>query len=175
MIVIEKLHSRKVIYGVMGVGIAIIIALCLFMSWNEMRVKEIDISDATLISATGDKALTNLEYGYYLDNGKKGQTVSIRGWIDIIGRMTNSVSYWVILKDMSTGVMYQLPTAIESRPDVTEYINDGLNHDNSGFLCTVSNNGFDFTNKDYQIMIWYKTGEEEYLVDFGCSVVPKGE
>lgn len=167
----KYLHTKKFIIKFMVIAMIIVILLCKFLSWNEMKIKKINIS--------GIQELTEEDGAIcYFDesNEIEGERLDIRGWFLIKGYQSTTVNLHILLKNNTTNDCYELPTAILTRTDVTENLNDGIDYDNSGFYTNAYNKKFDFENSSYEIAILYETENNKYLYNTGSVVgkVPEG-
>ena len=166
----EVLHSRKAIVCLCAIGTALILLLCLFLSWSETRIYRIDVSELTKLEEGVTVAIDNNTYikDYYGD-----ESIAINGWCIVNGRKTAPVALHVLLRDAKRDEYYEVPTTIVSRPDVTELINDGTNYDNSGFSVSLKN--CSLHRSRYEIFIRYRSGDDDYLIPTSKKIRRKDE
>ena len=153
---------------------ACIVLLCGFLSWNEMRVTEVDVSNIPK-STVGDGVKIGLDNAYYQKNDLAGTQIVIKGWCVISGKEPNPIVTHVLLRDVNSNIYYKLPTTVVTRDDVTEYINDGTDYKYSGFESSFKYSGFDFESTSYEIVLLYEIGDEAYLIPSGQIISEKEE
>lgn len=160
----KKYHRSKYIIISIIVFLIFNTILCLFFSWREMRIKELDLSQ-TLQSSSND----NFQYWFDKKEIQKNTDTScqivLQGWVLCHGQASSNIAIHVLLTDTNTGQTYQLPTAIVNRPDVTEEMADGVNYDYSGFSVNVSSpNSVINESTQYQISFLYQFADTECIV-----------
>lgn len=177
----EKLHTRKFIISFLLIMALVVVMICKFLSWHEIRISEIDISDMQGIKSE-DGFMLCLDSNCYSQSEFSDTKLNIRGWTVIKGQPTNAVAIFVLLKDNITGKVYKLPTTVEQRTDVTAYINsqDGIdvndasaiNYDYSGFWAnTTCADYFDFVNNSYEMGIMYTLNGAKYVYFSGVNIL----
>ncbi len=106
------------------IGILMITSTFIFKIDNEI-IRKIEV---------GDIPNLNNEYKYYIDEITNSEDkLNIAGWCVVVGKGTRWVNNKFILID-DDKVGYVLNTVMQQRPSVTEFINDGINYDNSGLV-----------------------------------------
>lgn len=163
----EDMQTEKFVKRFMIVAVAIMALICLFLSRYEMRLEEIDVDEITVLS---DETVTNVDNAYYDCNGKR---LIINGWCIIKGKETNPVTMHVILKESDGNIFWKLPTAIVTRTDVTECVNDGINYDNSGYSVNADCRELDFSRNQYEILVLYESGDDKFLIPLNRVVERK--
>lgn len=89
----------------------------------------------------------------------------IRGWCMEKGKNINSFDMDILLWNQAKAYGYQIPACLESREDITEYFNDGINYDRAGFCCVFDNSWL--VDADYRIYIRYRCNNSDLIVDTG--------
>lgn len=161
----ETFHKKKFIVGFVLVMSAVIILLCCFLSWYEMRVTTVDVTGITKLSL--DEVTLNLDNAYYQTNAWGGTEIKVDGWCAIAGKETNPISIHVLLKDINKNIYYKLPTSIVKRDDVTSYMNDSIDYSNSGFNASLNYSGLNFGSMTYEVVLLYEVGGDVYLIPSG--------
>lgn len=164
-----KLHTKQFIVRFLVVVTIMIVVLCKYLSWNEMRIQNVSIENIPELSSD-QGALLNVDNAYYED-----QKLIVNGWCVIRGRVTNPVSIHVLIRERNIGECYELPTAMVAREDVTACFDENINYDNSGFSVNVNCKKFDFENSIYEVMLRYKIGDEEYIIKSNNIIDTKTE
>lgn len=129
-------------------------------NWNTKKVAIIDVGDYKRGEWNG------LRCGME-EISAENNTLRIRGWVMQVGQETNNDDISVILYDPDSDIFFCVPTEYEKRIDVTEYFNEGVNYDNSGFLVNMSLDGFEQDTKQYEVCISYRSGNSSYLLHIG--------
>ena len=151
----ETLHSERFIKIFTVTAALLILLLCCFLTWHEMRVEPIDVSGIPVLTLDDEIAVKFDEVSYEMDP-IDGERMNIRGWAVIRGRETRPVSIHVLLRNRETGQCFRLPTEIKTRSDVTEQFRDDYtNYDSSGFVSSFVSRRFDFSHKTYDVLILY--------------------
>jgi hypothetical protein len=130
--------------------------LALMFYYKNSKVEMIEVDDC-------EKA--DLEY--YFDNvlvDKKENKCEIAGWAYKKGEDIGYANDSVILKDTETNQYYKVNTQFVKRTGVTDYVNDGHNYDNSGFLSRFSLSNIPKGRK-YQICLKYLTNDNNILCE----------
>ena len=153
---------------------ACIILLCSFLSWNEMRVTKVDVSNIPKLTV-GDEVKLFLDNAYYQKSDLTGTQIVIDGWCIIPGREPNPIVMHILLKDVKSNIYYKLPTIVRTRDDVTDNINDGTSYKYSGFGVSFNYSGFDFESTPYEIVLLYEIAGETYLIPSGQTISEKEE
>lgn len=146
---------KKHIYGVTLTGVLLAVAVvmsALFMVYRselsnlkERRLSEIEIRDI------GDITYS-IEQEEILDDGN----YVIGGWLVENGRTYEAYNYGM---DATANIaysntticfidgdnIYELPTKLVQRDDVTELINDSINHKNSGFVAMFNTEKYNYS------------------------------
>lgn len=159
----EKVKNTKIIVTIFALLVLLDMAVCVFLYFHEMRVTEIDTAVFQKLGAD--------EIGYAIDENSittstdENCAVTVRGWVIIRGKATTNVAIHCLVSDIQTGITYKLPTAIQSRPDVTAAMNDGTNYDNSGIFVSMNRwVPFEPDEQRYQISFLYQLDDVEYLI-----------
>ncbi len=141
---------------------------------NADLIKEIDV---TCYEKDNIKNYSyNIDEFYYEDSNiyLKDDIVRISGWIVKPNIEVKDISIKVVFKDMVTNRYYQLPTLMISRNEVNSFVDDGYNHQYSGFLMNVKYDRLD-RNTDYKVFILYTINGTTYLVDLNSTLKINGE
>lgn len=121
----DNFHKKKFIVKFFVVTNIFVLLLCFFLSWYEMRIKKIEISDIPEL-VQGDNVRFCIDKAKCKTDRYDGNLLEIEGWCVIVGKTTSPVAMHVLLKNEKTGLVLELPTCILKRGDVTEAINDGI-------------------------------------------------
>lgn len=159
----DKLHKETFIERFLIVTFLCIVLICLFLSWNEMRVEKFDISGEKQ-TGMNENVVFNIEKSDYEVDSYDGDMLTIIGWGVIVGREPNPISIHILLRNEETNEFFKLPTVINSREDVTAHFNDGINYNNSGFSVHMNGKALNFDKVRYEIVILYEVGEDSYVV-----------
>lgn len=141
---------------------------------NADEIKEIDV---TSYKKENIKAYSYyIDEFYYEDSGiyLKDDIVKMSGWIVKPNIEVKDISIKVVFKDMVTNRYYRMPTLMVSRNEVTSFVEDGYNHQYSGFSMNVKYDKLD-RNTDYKIYILYSINGTTYLVDLNYTLKINGE
>lgn len=156
-------HSKLFIGRFISIAIGIIILVCVVLYKHDTFTSEIDIKNMKiLIKEQGVR--------YHFDkislemNFRNEYELQINGWCAIPGKPTNLVEMRVLLRDVSTQKIYQLPTTVNTRNDATSVINDGNSYENSGFSVHIMTRKFKEIGIKYEILLLYKVGGEEMVI-----------
>ncbi len=172
--VLHAIQSKKIIIpfiSFIAICFGLFFALCV---WNSDKIKEIDVSSYTKDSSRN--------YSYYIDElyyedtniYLKNNIVKMSGWFTKANEETSDVSIKVVFQNMSTGKYYLMPTLMIAREEVTSFVNDGYNHQYSGFSMNVIYKRLD-KDADYKIYILYSFNGAYYLVDMNFTLKTTGE
>ena len=166
-------HSKRFISIFISAGTVLIVLLCVFLTWNEMKVEEIDISGIPVLSAD-DGIAVHYDAAYYQTGSPNGQRLNIRGWAVFRGKETRPVSIHVLLRNSVSGKCYSLPTEIKTRSDVTAmFSEDYADYDSSGFVSAPAAHRFDLPHNEYDILILYELKDGTYIFDTQQKLMEK--
>ena len=165
----DDFHRKKFVVTFFVVANIFVIFLCFFLSWNEMRIKKLDVSD--IPEEVLENSVTfNIEEAKCETGKYDGNLLKIEGWSIIIGKTTNPITMHILLKNAETEMILKLPTSILTRTDVTEAINDGINYDNSGFKVELNYKKSNIKEAKYEILLLYQVGEEQYIIPLNKKI-----
>lgn len=159
---IKKMQSKKIFCALVMAFLILDIIICFTLSWNEMRIKKVDISEIPVLDSS-DGVILNVEDAYHVERGYDSAQLYIKGWAVIKGTISRPVAIKVIIKNESSGTCYLLPTSMSTRPDVTDYIGDGVNYDNSGYSVHLNYDMFDFSHEKYRVLVSYTIADKQYI------------
>lgn len=115
------------------------------------------------ISEYSEEVPENLDYAiedYVINNN----ILQVNGWVREIGKEITIYDISVVLHDVENGIFFELPTQYIERKDVTEFFNDGINYDNSGFISRSFITDFDLERKQYEACIAYRSDNSHIMV-----------
>ena len=97
-----------------------------------------------------------------------GSFYSIEGWGVLSGEEISTFEIYIILwnEEKKEGIV--LPTQYKERPDVTAFMNDGVNYDKSGFKAVISKKKLD--DAKYNIYIKYQNNGHDICLDTGLEL-----
>lgn len=130
-------------------------------NWNTINISRID--------ANNYMRSNNLQCGIEevnLDN----DILTVNGWIVHRGKESMNSDISVTLYNLTDKSFFVLPTEYKNRTDVTEFINDEINYDDSGFQTSISIQQLNPTQVCYEICILYRNQETTYLLHTGQYV-----
>ncbi|MCR4937565.1 MAG: hypothetical protein K5987_05355 [Lachnospiraceae bacterium] len=145
----DKLQNPRFIFILTSVCALLGMAAFLFFKWNADRTAVFDTSDAVF-----DEGFE----GYFTVESisdENGLTV-ISGYDIAYGLPSAETPAVILLKDLSDGTFYRLPTQIKDRTDISSAIADGTDYSLCGFRS--------FTDKDLN--------DHDYEI-YGCFFLPK--
>ena len=162
---IDYIHSWRFIKLFIAVIAACFAIVWIILVWNENRITSLDPEDVILADAS--------EFETYLDGivwerdliPLTKDYVNISGWIVRPGVPIDRVSIRLVLKNLSTGEYSVLPTEVVEREDVSEYIDDDITYDYSGFRVKVPY-WDELDVSDYEMLVQY------HLNDYPMVYVP---
>lgn len=165
--ILKKVQTEQFIKAFLLASLAIIIALCAFLSSYEMRVKRIDISGLPVLADEASFVIDSASCDYI---GAGKSNVFVKGWCAIPGEEIKTISMHVLLRNFDNGECLQMPTAMVARSDVTKYFDDGIKYDNSGFSVDVDTRKVDASKCRYEICILLRHNGEEFLINTGRHI-----
>ena len=167
----DKWKKEKNIIKILLISFIILLCMWGILLWNENRIIVLDLNDVIISSNTD-------EYTYQIESIKYKQEdlaahnkIMVSGWISCPGQEIKIASIRMVLKNISTGQYYLIPTTIVSREDVTEKFDDGYNHSLSGFKINIPhNNKIDTGIYDYEIYALCCFNDREQLVPLNTTI-----
>lgn len=172
--VLKNIQSKKFTISFVTILLVIFSALFVLFVKDSQKIEIINVDNCI---KTKD---TNYQYYidelYYEDSNiyLKKDIVRMSGWFAKADEKVEDVSIKVVFKNMNTGIYYQMPTLMISRPEVSSFVGDGYDHQYSGFLMNVEYSRFD-KNADYEIYLLYSLNGKDYLVDLNRTLKISGE
>lgn len=118
--------------------------------------------DDSLYTAKGN-LLGNIEGMDYVNN-----VLNLKGWLIKVGHNSYANNISLILVNNEKG--YKLRIDEDMREDITVYMADGVNYDNSGFDAILSLPEYISTGS-YKVYLELLDDEEKYLYDMGQNIV----
>lgn len=161
----KSLTKKKVILGVLVLGILLLLGSWKIFEWNEFKIRTLDTKNVETIDQNYTYNIDSIHYS------KKLQLLTIKGWIVLNGRATkkNESMIQVVLKDSSK--YYILPTQQVTRTDVTDYMKDHKNYDESGFYVNCpGKKGIDLEHQDYDVYILIERNNKQSLMSLNTSI-----
>lgn len=159
-------HNCKFIFRFVIVSLFGIIVLCIVLYNHEMAITEIDAANITMLTEK-DGVILGIDTLNLEQRIRKEKELTISGWCVIPGKDTKIIENHVVFRDVETSRMYQLPTTIVARNDITTYINDGHNYDNAGFFVHLIMRDFKLEQKKYEICLLCEIAGEKYIIQTG--------
>lgn len=159
-------HNRRFILRFILIYLFGIIVLCIFLYNHEMAITEIDAANITTLTEK-DGVILGIDTLNLEQRIRKEKELTISGWCVIPGKDTKVIENHVVFRDVENSRMYQLPTTIVARNDITTYINDGHNYDNAGFLVHLIIRDFKLDQKKYEICLLCEIAGEKYIIQTG--------
>ena len=156
----QKFQKSKYIICFLVSFILLDVLLCMFLSWQEMRITKITISQIPRLTEEDNVS-------YCIDeNNIQNSNIVLRGWLILRGKNSSNIAIHVLLTDIDTHTSYKLPTAIVGRADVTEAMADGSDYGYSGFTVNlpVDNTIFPLEPERYKISFLYQIDDVDYVV-----------
>ncbi len=150
-------------------GLLFSVLISFFMHDYITDVNVIDISD---YSDKVDNIYYNIESEEYVIT-EDGIRVIMSGWCAKKNVKTNTVGISLALKVEGEDTYYKIPAIIGERKDVTSYLDDGYNHDFSGFSTDIYVDSLFPEDKDYSIFILYTLNGKKTIVDTNIYLSPK--
>lgn len=170
MVEIKKLQNNIFVIKALVVIFIVIMLVCAFFSWHEMRIVNMDTEDLPMIDYEVDHTLTFDKFIFEPNDNE----INLEGWCVVEGASTGPIEIQVLLKEIDGENCYCLPTSLQKRPDVTQFFDDGNNYDYSGFKINMGLEKLDFNNISYKVLICYNVDEKNYLFDSGYVLDEKG-
>lgn len=167
----EEIKNRRTIIIFLVVGTFLIISFSALMHLHENAIKQIDISDYNIDNKDIRCVLDNSFYKKEINGDSE---LCISGWCVMNGVSIERVNMHVIVNSERDHKYYILPTYMQKREDVTAFMNDGCNYDNSGFGVNITNaNKFDYENDKLDIFLLYEINGTKGLLSLNKSVEEK--
>lgn len=171
---LDKLQSKKFLLWLSIIIISVFLAIWILLVRNVTTVSQIDVSNIKT-----DK-ISN--YSFYIDElnadrsniSNKKDYIEMSGWFSVKNKEVDTVSLKVVLKNENTGIYYLIPTYFYSRQEVTSFINDGYNHEYSGFSIKIPYLE-DLDNTDYEIYVLYTLNDQEKLISLDTTLKTWGK
>ena len=160
----QKLHEKRLISCLFCIALVLVLIVVKICAMWEMRVKTRDLAEYKAINPTNVEYL--LERNEFTLNKQDNKNhIFIDGWIAAYGMNSAPVKIQVaIYEDYNKA--YVLPTEVSSRDDVNDAMEDGYDHEWSGFsthiICPDYINIEDGT---YMVSIIYTIGDTEYIIN----------
>lgn len=169
-----KIQGKKFLITLSCILIAIFLVIWIFLVKNVTTIKKLDVSNI--------KTETVSSYSFYIDElnaqrsniSNKKDYIEMSGWFAKNNTQVESVSLNIVLKNKNTGIYYLIPTYFYSREEVSSFINDGYDHQYSGFSIKIPYLD-DLDNSDYEIYVLYTLNNEEKLVSLNTTLKTWGQ
>lgn len=113
------------------------------------------------------KFVQNEEIEWNIDFISVSDTIRIGGWAVILDEEINSADYRVILRDVNTNHLIEMPTQVVERADVDEHFNNGMKYGSCGFYSNIRTSKVDLENTNYEVIINYRNNNKNYYVETG--------
>lgn len=135
-------------------------------NWDTINITQIDATDC--------KRSNDLQCGLEAVECIN-DILTVNGWIVYTGRDSVDSNISVVLYDSTHRSFFALPTECIKRTDVTEFINDETNYDDSGFQSSISIQQLTPAQICYEVCIMYKSQGTSYLLHTGQYVGGTGD
>ncbi|MCD8075951.1 MAG: hypothetical protein LUF27_13160 [Lachnospiraceae bacterium] len=97
-------------------------------------------------------------------------SIQIWGWAISTEKDTEYFDSWVLLRAEESGEYFRIPTAVQTRTDVTEVLGNGeFNYDNSGFYAQVETKRLG--QGSYEVCLAYNVHSDHVIQGTGVTVV----
>ena len=175
--IMQKIQKPKVLLIIASIFIALLILIWIFLVWNENCIRKFDASvyqienaydgyvvGMDIIETTRDEEPRTKDY------------IRLSGFLLKPGEDTGYVSMKMILKNISTGEYYRIPTVIDIREGMAEKIGDENQYLYSGFTVKIPfSKKIDTEKYDYEILMLYDLNGTQHLVDFNSTIKTWGQ
>lgn len=169
----KKLQNKNLVLVILTFGMVMMLIVWQGLVWNDTRIIKVD----SKIKQKLDEGLKWQSYIDLVDCGKDNYPVTkdwitISGWLIYRGKSIDTASVKVVLKKVGTEDFYILPTTMQERRDVTEWIGDGEKYNWSGFKVKIPHKGkIDVERYDYEIYALYDLNHDgEKLVALNTTL-----
>lgn len=156
-------HKKSFVVNFIVVSVVILFLICLFMYEHVVSIRQIDINEIKTLSKE-EGALFSIDNAEIKETIKGEVKFNINGWCIVKNKQSYPIELHVLLRNAKTNKVYQLPTTMVVRSDVTSSIGDGCDYDNSGFSVDITKNDSDMLKNNYEILILYGNDKDKYII-----------
>ena len=154
-----KQHSNKTIPALLMAGMGLLVIFCFIIHWNHSRIRPFTppaVTHSDLIP-------------YKIDEINWGEYITIYGSVFSTQGEPHIIKNYLVLKDHSTDLYYQIPTKMRSGDGYNEIYNSDFDLTNSGLYGKVAALSL---NEDtvYEICISYQSDNHNYFVETGIKL-----
>lgn len=136
-------------------------AVCLAVYTQQAAVKKYDISGCTY---GDDTVIITLD-----DIAQDSSHIQIWGWAIVPEKNTEYFDSWVLLRSKDGRGYFRIPTALQTRTDVTGVLGNGeYNYDNSGFYAQVETRRL--APGSYEVCLVYNVHSDNVIQGTGVIV-----
>lgn len=124
----EKKYQKIIIFTLL---LTVFLSLCVFklMRTHEKRVEPYRFNNSHVVKEG---------YEYHIDQfDKKGNLVKISGWLIKEHNDIMQIDRFLVVKDNKSNKAYKLPTEVQYRSDIKDYLKDNIDYSDSGFLAVI--------------------------------------
>lgn len=142
--------------------------------WNNTRIKTLDTGTITEYKNGENGYIFHIDPEY--DGERYYRDIEFSGWVIDTKASMERVTLDIVLKDLSSGAYYIVPTTMTERPEITEkYGNNEKTFTWSGFRVSIPQNKVINSNmSDYAVMALLSVnGDKKVLIDSGISLYEK--
>lgn len=171
---LKKIQGKKFLVILSLILTTVFLVIWILLVKNVTTIKVLDTSSI--------KSDNISNYSFYIDEldaqrsniSNKKDYIEMSGWFTRNNAEIKTVTLKIVLKNKSNNIYYLIPTDFYSRKEVTDFINDGYNHEYSGFSIKIPYLD-DLDNTDYEIYILYGLNDEERLVSLNTTLKTWGK
>lgn len=157
-------ETKYVKYMAIVFSILVVISgvLFRFLIKHELRTEKYEVKQSLLAT---------LPYRSNIDDIIQSRSkIILSGWLIKENHDIDVVHRQVVFKSKTSNQAVKVATIIVERKDLTPYMNDGVNYEDSGFFAVVEVAQLDRVNQDYEIYILDKSDEDEQMVKIADSL-----
>jgi Orthoreovirus membrane fusion protein p10. len=169
----ELTKKITIISNIVVVILTIVILICCYLSFKADQVTQIPSESVVYLS-------DSQQYSYSIDTVRIQTTEQsngrncfyINGWFIEEGVPSGHSKFNIVLRSVNTGDYYRIPTKILVRSDVTKNLNDGINYNQSGFMCYIPlEELFHENDYNYNIIFEIRDGDSDIFVNPNVNIL----
>ena len=170
MMTLKRLQTKRGILLLCVLLIAVLAAFYFVLYWGAFRIKDLDADRAAQDLQDAAQAEDQIQMNVDTLSYDKDY-LTLAGYVILKGTATSPSAFQVVLRDTESDSYYLLPTSQVERPDITAYINDGVDYTNSGFQVRLP-----FSKKlnprehTYKAYVLWKLQDQELLIPLNTTV-----
>lgn len=158
----QKMEKKHLVGNIiLLIGMAIVFVSVL--GYREYKNKLMIIHELPKSSADLVYSIDSIEW--------KDEILNISGWSLQEGKAITEYNTNIVMWDSKNEKGYVREALLVKRADVTDTQSEGINYDNSGFTAYFNFKKNSINSGEYQIYIWHKGTEEDFVVKTDREVI----